>query len=181
MQETVKMASHDRYDQGLTRSDLERAADNCLMQGWVKVLTEEDREADLLRWLDEPHQNWSEMPYTHGCVDFTTVGWETYVRLWEQRRGMSLEVLHRSASCYLWRMPGQVSILSMSEEVLLKEVAGVKNGTDCLVSYGLQAEHTIERVTGPYAIGLWWVKRFYQAPYGYGVDIRFSPADMHLW
>ena len=72
-------------------------------------------------------------------------------------------------------------MISMSKQLLFDDVAEVLVGTDCLVDSGLKAEHTIEKIVGPYEIGAWWVKRFYLAPYGYRVDISFTPADRHFW
>ena len=160
------------------KSEVERAIEKCLEAGWIKILSDQDCEADRLRWIDDPNQIWSESLYHVGCVDLTVVGWKVYAKMQDQKQ-LPLEEFYRQDVHYLWRIPGRVSILSMSEEKLLWELEDVRSGLDSLVGGGLSAEHTIGEINGPYAISSWWVNRFYLAPYGYRADISFEPADMH--
>ena len=163
-----------------TKSELERAAVQCLDRGWLKILSEQDCQEDSLRWADDPHQNWSELTHRPGDVDFTPAGWKAYVRLAKRLGETSPQEHCLESGQYLWRTPGCISMISMSQQMLLKDLAGVLAGTDCLVADSLSAKHTIGQIVGPYEIGAWWVKRFYLAPYGYRVDISFTPADMHF-
>lgn len=164
-----------------TRSELEHAAELCLQKEWIKILSEQDCEAELLRWEKEPHQNYSECPRRAGCADFTSKGWKAYVRLAKKLGKSSPQEDCRESGQYLWRTPGCVSMIYMSKQMLLKDLAEVLAGKDSLIPYGLSAEHTVTSTVGPYEIGSWWVKRFYLAPYGYRVDISFTPADKHFW
>jgi len=69
----------------------------------------------------------------------------------------------------------------MSEEKALQEQAALVSGSDELIGGGsLSAEHTVGEIIGPYAIGSWWVHRFYLASCGYRVDISFDPAAMNF-
>ena len=65
-------------------------------------------------------------------------------------------------------------MLSMSEELLLKEKDDIFAGRDDLAEGGLGAGHAEVKLR-PLA-----VTRFHLAPYGYRVDIDFSPADMNF-
>lgn len=163
------------------KSELHRAAVQCLDWGWLKILSEWDCQEDRLRWGDDPHQNWSELTHRPGDVDFTQVGWKAYVELAKRLGKSSPEERRRESGHCLWRTPGCVSMISMSSQLLLDDLAEILAGTDCLVADGLTAEHAITSTIGPYLIGPWWVKRRYLAPYGYRVDISFTPADMHFW
>ena len=162
------------------KSEMEHAVVQCLDRGWLKILSEHDCQRDRLRWENAPHQYYSESPYLAGCVDFSPEGWEAYVKLAEKLGKPSPEERCRKRMLYLWRTPGCISIISMSQEMHLKDLVEVLAGTDSLVADGLSAKHTIGEIVGPYEIGAWWVKRFYLAPYGYRVDISFTPADMHF-
>lgn len=162
----------------LPRREIERAVDHCLALGWIKILSEQDCEKDRLRWIDDPHQNWSEDLRRAGCVDFTSAGWDVYAKMAEERLGLGLNGLYSRSIRYLWRVPGRVSMLSVSEEELIREQEEVRSGSDTLVGSGLKAEHTVTDIRGPYAIGPWWVTRFYLAPSGYRMDITFERANM---
>ena len=167
----------------VSAADYESATASCLERGWIKVITEEDREADAARWADEPHQALSENPYRLGSLDFTPRGWGLFTRLAEARRGVSYEARYAEHWECLWDVPGQVSFLAVSQAALMQELAKVLAGTDELTpsetSSGLRAQHTLGEVVGPYPIGPWWVNRFYRAPTGYRLDIAFEPADLH--
>lgn len=167
------------WETTFAKPELERAAVQCLDWGWLKILSERDCQEDSLRWVDDPHQNWSEFASRPGEVDFTLAGWQAYVNLAKRLGEPSPEEHCRERGQYLWRTPGYVSLISVSKQLLLEDLAEVLAGTDCLVANGLSAEHTITNTTGPYRIGPWWVKRRYLAPYGYRVDISFTPADTH--
>ena len=162
------------------KPELQRAAVHCLDWGWLKILSEQDCQEDSLRWADDPHQNWSEFTSRPGEVDFTPLGWQAYVGLAEKLGETSPEERRRESGQYLWRTPGGVSLISMSKQLLLENMAEILAGTDCLVADGLTAEHAITSTVGPYLIGPWWVKRCYLAPYGYRVDISFTPANRHF-
>jgi len=180
IQDTITYLTEHRPAAIFPKPEIERAVEQCLEAGWIKVLSEQDCEDDRLRWIDDPHQNWSENLDRVGCVDFTSEGWNVYAKLVNEHRRIPLEDLYRQSVQYIWRMPGRVSILSMSEEELLRERAEVVSGSDGLTSDGsLSADHKVGEITGPYAIGSWWVNRFYLAPYGYRVDVSFEPANMH--
>lgn len=178
--EVIDYLVQDWREPALPRREIERAVEQCLALGWIKILSEQDCEEDRLRWADDPHQNWSEDTRGAGCVDFTSTGWAAYVEMVEARLGIGLNGLYTGSIQYLWRVPGRVSILAVSEEELLREQDEVRSGSDSLVGSGLTAEHTVTDITGPYAIGPWWVKRFWQAPSGYRTDITFEPADMNF-
>ncbi len=159
-----------------TRQELQHAAELCLQQNWLQILSEEDCEAELLRWEKEPHQNYSECPRRAGCADFTSAGWKAYVRLAKRLGKSSPQEDCRKSGQYLWRTPGCVSLIYMSRQLLLDDLAEVLSGKNSLVSDGFLTQHTITNTVGPYPIGSWWVKRRYLAPYGYRVDISFTPA-----
>lgn len=163
-----------------TKSELERAAVQCLDRGWLKILSERDCQEDSLRWADDPHQNWSEFTWRTGDVDFTPAGWKAYVELAKRLGDISPEEHCQESGHYLWRTPGCISMISMSRKMLSENLTEVLAGKDSLIGDSLSTEHTIGDIVGPYEIGSWWVKRFYLAPYGYRVDIRFTPADLHF-
>lgn len=169
------------WEASATRTELQRTAVQCLDWGWIKILSERDCQEDSLRWTDDPHQNWSEFTSRPGEVDFTPAGWQAYVGLAKKLGNSSPEERCRERGQYLWRTAGCVSLISMSKQLLLNDLAEVLAGTDCLVANGLSAEHIITSTVGPYQIGPWWVERHYLAPCGYRVDISFTPADQHLW
>ena len=163
-----------------SRAEMERAAEHCLAAGWIKILSVQDSEEDRLRWQDDPHQNWSEGFYPPGGVDFTPAGWTVFAKMLEEYRNTHPQAPHKSGTRCLWRMPGRVSILSLSEQQLRKELAAVQAGKDELTGGSLSATHKVSESIGPYPIGPWWVKRFVQSPVGYRLDISFSPPDMNF-
>jgi len=178
IEDTITTLTADWHIPIFTKSEVERAVEQCLQAGWIKVLSEQDCEKDRLRWIDDPNQIWSESLYRAGCVDLTLAGWNVFAQMQDQKQ-LPLAELYRQDVHYLWRILGRVSLLSISEEELVRELAEVRSGLDGLVGGGLSADHTIGEIIGPYAIGSWWVNRFYLAPYGYRADISFEPAYMH--
>jgi hypothetical protein len=162
-------------------SELHQAVLDCLAQGWIKVLTKEDCLFDTARWKGDVKEAYNTYrkeaynAYREGSIDFTQAGWEVFAEF--QGKYGGIDRLLSSAATYLWNTPGQVSLLATSEESLLAEIEQVKNGTDDLYFESLSKDRTITKIVGPYAIGLWWVTRFYQAPQGYRADIFYEPAD----
>lgn len=178
LDEIVAFASEHSFPIILSRAEMEHTAQKCLAQGWIKVLTFQDCEDDRRRWVNDPHQNWSESGYHPGRVDFTEAGWTAFAALAEgQAKRTAAEAPPAMIRC-LWRAPGCVSILSLSEQQLREELAAVKAGKDELTGGSLSAAHTVGEIVGPYPIGPWWVKRFVQSSVGYRLDVFFAPPDM---
>ncbi len=169
----------------IVRRDAHSAAElhlgitNCLVQGWIKVLTREDCLADRARWTNDPHQDqdWVKMSYKEGSIDFTQTGWEVFVRQHQLRYGGDLDRLFGTGSTPLWDTPGRVSLLCVSENTVLDEIAEIRCGKDDLRGESLSAKHHVTEIIGPYPIGPWWVNRFYQAPQAYRADISYQPSD----
>jgi hypothetical protein len=157
--------------------DYQSSIETCLSRKWIKTLSSEDCDADEMRWANEPDAEF--LPYRVGALDFTTDGWNVFVQLTEQRRGVSFEAfLGDGASC-LWGIPGQGSLLSFTEVGIIKERNAILAGKDNLDGGSLTEDHTLGEIVGPYAIGPWWVNRFYVAPIGHRLDVAFTPADKH--
>ena len=180
LDEIVSYSSQWRPGVVFTRTDMEQAAEHCLAAGWIKILSAQDSEEDRLRWVDDPYQNWSEGFYPSGSIDFTPAGWAVFAKMLEEYRNDHPKAADESSTRCLWRTPGCVSILSLSEQELHRELAAVQAGQDELTGGGLSEAHTVGEIVGPYSIGPWWVKRFLQAPIGYRLDIFFTPADMNF-
>ncbi len=180
LDEIVSYSSYWKPGVVFSRADMEQAAAYCLAAGWIKILSVQDSEEDRLRWQDDPHQNWSEDFYPPGGVDFTPAGWAVFAKMQQEYRNAHPKAADESGTRYLWRTPGCVSILSLSEQKLHQELAAVCAGQDELTGGGLSEAHTVSKSVGPYPIGPWWVKRFLEAPIGYRLDIYFMPADMNF-
>ncbi len=167
----------------ISAADYASATATCEERGWIKVIMEEDRRADAARWADEPHQALGESPYYLRSWDFTPVGWRIFTQMIQQRHGVSREARYAESVQCLWEVPGRVSLLSVTENALLRELDEVLAGTDDLTvsdtGRGLREQHILGEISGPYPIGPWWVNRFYQALAGYRLDIAFEPADLH--
>ena len=140
-------------DPVFSKAEAEYAVEQCLANEWIKVLSEQDAEEDRLRWKNDPNQNYSDGPYRPGCVELTSAGWNAYVRLAIEQRKVTVMDLYRASGHCIWRVPGRVSLLYMSEEMLNRELAEVASASDSLVGGSLSAEHTIGEITGPYLIG----------------------------
>lgn len=180
LDEIVAYSSQWRPGTVFTRAELEQAAEDCLARGWVKILSAQDCEADRVRWQSDPNQNWSEANYQVGRVDFTDTGWTIFTKMVNRYQRRSPNETKDESTRYLWQTPGCVSILSLSEQELRRELAAVRAGQDELTGGGLSAEHRVGEIVGPYLIGPWWVKRFLKASVGYRLDIFFSPPDINL-
>ena len=135
-------------------TDYPAAVASCLACGWIKIITEQDQREDIARWANEPHQSLSENPYNAGAYDLTPLGWRFFARQVEERYGHNLETQSAEGVKYIWDVPGWVSFLSASEGALIQELEKVLSGTDGLtfseVGSGLQAQHTLGQIVGPY-------------------------------
>ncbi len=118
------------------------------------------------------------MSCQEGCVDFTEAGWDFYSQLCQEKVGAAAEELFRDSMTCLWGTPGQVSLLSVSEEAVLKEVEKVRGGIDDLCGESLSVQHHVTEIIGPSPIDPWWVTHFYQARQGYRADVFYQPVSL---
>ncbi len=125
----------------------------CLEHGFLRVITEQDRRVDAERWINEPNQALGETPYLVGYLEFIPRGWKTFTQQQKKRYGVSLETHYAGSLRCIWNSPGRVSILSISEDTLVRELTNVRAGTDTLKASALQEPHTLGGVIGPYPIG----------------------------
>jgi hypothetical protein len=169
----VEWVKHYELGYEFPAQEYERALELALAAGWLKVVTAQDRLADELRWANEPHQNWSDLPLREGSVWFTEVGWSRFEPMLRDVWAAADRSPWVGTIQNKWTPPDQVSLLGASPDSLIEVMDLIPNGNSPMFPPGTQ----IVRTQGPYAIGPWWVHRFVQLPAGFRLDLWYLRVD----